>query len=51
MKILGGRLKLKLIQFSQIKVKMKNYSANFKLENFLSETNQISKIGHLVSIL
>ena len=33
-----------------VKIK-KKFSAKFKLENFLSGTSQISKIGHLVSIL
>ena len=39
-----------IIQSNQIK-KSKNNSAKFKLEKFVSETSQISKIGHFVSVL
>ena len=49
--MLGEKLKLKLIEVSQMKIKIKNYSAKFKLENFLSGTSQISEIGDLVSVL
>ena len=31
-------------------LKLKNYSTEFKLENFLSGTSQISNIRHLVSM-
>ena len=49
--MLGKKLKLKLTLFGQIRIKVKNYGAKFKLENFLSGTSQISKIRHVVSLL
>ena len=51
-KILEKKIEIKtyIIQLNQSKNK-KNYGTKFKLKNFLSGTSQISKIGHLVSIL
>ena len=51
-KFLGKKFEIQTyINQSNQSKNLKNYSAKFKLENFLSGTSQISKIKHLVLIL
>ena len=50
-KFFGKKLKLKPINSVKSNQKSKNYSAKLKLEDSLSGTSQISKIGYFVSIL